>query len=119
MGLAVADDARPRVADEAAIGDGAAGDNALGEFENLFDLRVADDFFAALRLEQTGHGFLRLVDEFVDDGEQLDLNAFDACAALAALFSVFVFEADDDRVARGSEQHVVLAKSGRLRCGRC
>ena len=51
--LAPAQNAGPRGARDAAIGDEAAGDDALAQLEDLLDFGVADDGFAMFRIEQT------------------------------------------------------------------
>src|SRR5262249_43499938 len=64
-------------ADDASAADDAAGHfSALGQLENLPHLGRADDVFLEDRFQQTGHGFLHLVDQFVDDGVELDLDPF-------------------------------------------
>jgi hypothetical protein len=94
-------------ADNAAVDDGAAGDiAALGETEDLADLGLADDDFLEQRIEKAGHGFLHVVDQFVDDGVELDLHAlvlglFGGAAVHAGV------EAEDDGVwERAREEHV-------------
>src|SRR5256714_15411955 len=57
-----------------AVGDEASGHDALAQLENLFHLGVADDRLPMFRIEQTGHRFLNLVDQFVNDAVELDLH---------------------------------------------
>ena len=68
---------------------------------------MADDALARLRIEQAGHRFLHLVDQFVDDRVELDLHAFALGGVGGAGFDLDV-EADDDRIRGGGEQDVVL-----------
>ena len=79
----------------------------LGEIEHVLDLGVADDALARLGVEQAGHGFLHLVDELVDDGEELDLHALALGGGGGGALDLDV-EADDDGIRRAGEQDVRL-----------
>src|SRR5208282_5584803 len=64
-------------ANQAAVVDDAAGDvAAFGQLEDFADLGRADDDLFDDRFQQAGHGFLDLVDQFVNDRVELDLNPF-------------------------------------------
>src|SRR5213075_199256 len=63
--------------DHPAAGDGATGDiAALGELEQLADLGGPHNHLLEDRVQEASHGFLHLVDQFVDDGIEFDLDAF-------------------------------------------
>src|ERR1043166_3055499 len=63
--------------EDASVADDTTGDMAaFGKLEEFLDLGGADDHLLDHRIEQTGHRFLHLVDQFVDDGIKLDLHRF-------------------------------------------
>jgi len=100
--VALADDAH-LAAHNLAAGDGAAGDiAALAELENLAHLRLAGDDVLHQRVEQAGHGLLHLVDQLVDDGVKLELDAL-ALGHLADAGVYLGVKAQDDRI-RGAGQ---------------
>src|SRR6185503_2848250 len=92
--------------DHAPIGDDAAGDvAAFGEVEHLANFGRADDDFLEHRVKQACHGLLHLVDEFVNNGVELDLDSF----ALGDIGHAGVnarVEAEDDPLGRAGQQHV-------------
>ena len=52
------------------------GDSPLRKLENLPDFRMADHTFPNFRIQHSDHRLFHLVDEFVNDAVELDLNAF-------------------------------------------
>src|SRR5260370_15354086 len=95
-------------ADDAPDRDHATGHgNALGKGENLADLGRADDDVLQDGIQQAGHGFLHLVDQFVDDGIKLDLDSF----ALGDVRNTVVdpgVEPEYDSVRSGGERNIRL-----------
>src|SRR5207245_1020750 len=53
--------------------------DSLGKCENLSHLRVPDDALSNLRIKQSDHSLFHLIDQFVDDAVELDLNSFALC----------------------------------------
>ena len=51
-------------------------DHKFGKLENLFDESVAEGAFAQFGIEQTRHGLLHLIDQFVNNAEEFNLDAF-------------------------------------------
>jgi len=105
---AAADDAGVGLAVDLAVGDVGTAGLAAGKLEHLADLGVADDLLAGDRVEQPEHGLADLVDEFVDDREELDLDILALRDLRGGAFHLHV-EADDDRIRRRGEEDVRLA----------
>ena len=103
--LAPPQNAGARRPGDAAVGHKATGDDASAELENLFHFGVADDGFAMFRVEQAGHRFLDLVDQFVNDRVKFDLDAFAFRGGHGLAFD-FDVEADDDRIRGAGQQNV-------------
>src|ERR1044071_2109037 len=92
--------------DDAAGGDDAAGDiTALGECKKLPHFGGSDDDFPDKGIEQAGHGFLHLVDQFVNDGVEFDLDAFAFGDLRHAVVDSRV-EAENDGFGGGGEDDV-------------
>ena len=68
---------------------------------------MADDLLAGFRVEEAEHGFFDLIDEFVDDGVELDLDAF-RFGGFDGFALEFDAEADDDGVCGGGEEDIVF-----------
>src|SRR6266404_9466916 len=103
--LAFACDARASGARDSAVGHQTTGDDASAQFENLFDLGVAEHGFAELRLEHTRHRVLDLVDQLVNDAVKLDLNAFALRGRDRHVFD-FDVKSDDDSVRGARQQNI-------------
>src|SRR5207302_888550 len=103
--LAAAEDASPSGSRNATIGDQAPGHDTSAQLEYLFDLGVTNDGFPLLRIEHSGHRFFYLIQQFINDAVELDLNAFPfRCRHRHALD--FDIEADHDRVRSAGEKDV-------------
>src|SRR5215467_12304362 len=63
-----------------AIGHEAASDDTSAQLENLLHLRVPNDRFAQLGIQQTGHGVFHLIEQLVNNAVKLDLHAFAFCS---------------------------------------
>ena len=73
----------------------------------MLDLGVADDGFAVFRREHAAHGFADLVEQFVNDAVELDLNALalgGLCSAVLGLGA----KADDDGIGRAGQKDIGL-----------
>src|SRR3984957_8642241 len=92
-------------AGNSAVCDEAAGDSSLCKLENLPDLCMADNAFPNFRIEHPDHGFFHLVDEFVDDAIQLDLDAFPFRRGSSLILYLDV-KTDDHRVRGGRQQDI-------------
>ena len=94
-------------AGDATIGYETTGDNASAQLENLFHFGVTDDGFSMFGIEQAGHRFFELVDQFINDAVKFDLHAFAFRGGHRNIFDLHV-EADYDRVRRARQQNVRL-----------
>jgi hypothetical protein len=87
------------------VGDEAARDQALAQFENLLHLGVADDRLAMLGIEHFGHRRFDLVDQLVNDAVKFYLNGLPLGCIHGHVFDLDV-EADHDCVRGAGEQNV-------------
>src|SRR6266404_3651989 len=95
-------------ADDAPDGDHATGHgNALGKCKYLADLGRADDDVLQDGVQQAGHGFLHLVNQFIDDGVELDLDTFTLGDVRNPVVDAGV-EPEDDRVRGRGKRDVRL-----------
>src|SRR5208283_401440 len=109
---AVADQPRASTANNLAIDDHASGDGGAGHAENLADFGAAERFFAVGRREQAFHRLVHIVDRFVDDGVEANLDAFFFREAGSLRFGADI-KADDDGFGSRRERNVGLRNRAR------
>src|ERR1019366_6944073 len=109
---AVADQPRARAAHNLAVDDHASRDGGAGHAENLADFGAAERFFAVGRREQTFHRLAHIVDRFVDDGVEANLDALFLREVRGLRFGTDV-EADDDGFGSRRERNVGLRNRAR------
>ena len=103
-----ANDADAADALEPSAVDVTAGDlGAFGELENLADFGAADDGFLGFGFEKAFHGFFNLVEEFIDDGVEFDLDVFAFGGVGDAGFG-FDAKADDNGVGGAGKENIVF-----------
>src|SRR6266481_9018745 len=109
----VADQARAGAADDLAVHDHASRDSRAGDVENLADFGAAERLLAVSRCEQPFHRLAHVVDRFVDDGVEANLDAFFLGEVRGLRFGTDV-EADYDGFGSRRERHVGFGdRSGR------
>src|SRR5713101_8216099 len=109
----VADQARASAADNLAVDHHASRDGRAGDVENLADFGAAKRLLAVSRCEQTFHRLTHVVDCFVDDGIEANLDAFFLGEIRGFRFRTDI-EADYDGFGSRRERHVGFGyRSGR------
>src|SRR5205814_1579849 len=74
--LTFTNDTRATRASDSTVGNQTARDDAFAQLEDLFHFGVTEDRFTEFRIEQSGHRVPHLIEQFVNDAVELDLNAF-------------------------------------------
>lgn len=95
--LTATEDSGASRAGDATVDDDTAADASTREVEDLFDFGVSDRGFAEFRIEETDEGFFHLIDEFVDDAIEFDLDIFPFRGHGSVIFH-FDTESDDDGI---------------------